>query len=82
MALCGKSNNYSSVDMEVGKELVLGAWDYKGRPAERSKTGGWKAAAMILGHFTQFFSFLLYSIMKSIFIHLIFSRSDKVYNIS
>ncbi|CAO2827264.1 unnamed protein product [Amaranthus hypochondriacus] len=49
MALPGKSNNYSSVDMEVGKELVLGAWDYKGRPAERSKTGGWKAAAMILG---------------------------------
>jgi hypothetical protein len=25
------------------------AWDYKGRPAERSKTGGWTAAAMILG---------------------------------
>ncbi|GLT53402.1 hypothetical protein SLA2020_266740 [Shorea laevis] len=25
------------------------AWDYKGRPAERSETGGWTAAAMILG---------------------------------
>ncbi|KAG6634289.1 hypothetical protein I3843_12G106700 [Carya illinoinensis] len=25
------------------------AWDYKGRPVERSKTGGWIAAAMILG---------------------------------
>ncbi|KAI9174538.1 hypothetical protein LWI28_018770 [Acer negundo] len=25
------------------------AWDYKGRPAERSKTGGWGSAAMILG---------------------------------
>ncbi|KAL8114453.1 hypothetical protein AgCh_021348 [Apium graveolens] len=25
------------------------AWDYKGRPASRSKTGGWAAAAMILG---------------------------------
>ncbi|KAH9777325.1 protein NRT1/ PTR FAMILY 6.3 [Citrus sinensis] len=25
------------------------AWDYKGRPAERSKTGGWTSAAMILG---------------------------------
>ncbi|GMN32722.1 hypothetical protein TIFTF001_003807 [Ficus carica] len=25
------------------------AWDYKGRPAERLKTGGWASAAMILG---------------------------------
>lgn len=25
------------------------AWDYKGRPAVRSTTGGWTAAAMILG---------------------------------
>ncbi|OMO52436.1 Proton-dependent oligopeptide transporter family [Corchorus olitorius] len=25
------------------------AWDYKGRPAERSKSGGWLSAAMILG---------------------------------
>lgn len=25
------------------------AWDYKGRPAERSKSGGWTSAAMILG---------------------------------
>ncbi|WCJ25969.1 Major facilitator superfamily protein [Euphorbia peplus] len=25
------------------------AWDYKGRPAERSRTGGWTSAAMILG---------------------------------
>ncbi|OMO55155.1 Proton-dependent oligopeptide transporter family [Corchorus capsularis] len=25
------------------------AWDYKGRPAERSKSGGWASAAMILG---------------------------------
>lgn len=25
------------------------AWDYKGRPALRSATGGWTASAMILG---------------------------------
>ncbi|XVF52646.1 hypothetical protein PTKIN_Ptkin05aG0035200 [Pterospermum kingtungense] len=25
------------------------AWDFKGRPAERSKSGGWTSAAMILG---------------------------------
>ncbi|XP_059441731.1 protein NRT1/ PTR FAMILY 6.3-like [Corylus avellana] len=30
-------------------ETLPDAWDYKGRPAERSKTGGWTAAAMILG---------------------------------
>ncbi|KAH9777326.1 protein NRT1/ PTR FAMILY 6.3 [Citrus sinensis] len=32
----------------MGKTLP-DAWDYKGRPAERSKTGGWTSAAMILG---------------------------------
>ncbi|MED6193744.1 hypothetical protein PIB30_022375 [Stylosanthes scabra] len=30
-------------------DTIPDAWDYKGRPAERSKTGGWGAAAMILG---------------------------------
>ena len=30
-------------------ETIPDAWDYQGRPAERSKTGGWAAAAMILG---------------------------------
>ncbi|KAF2299016.1 hypothetical protein GH714_029949 [Hevea brasiliensis] len=32
----------------LGKTLP-DAWDYKGRPAEGSKTGGWGSAAMILG---------------------------------
>ncbi|XP_009333599.2 protein NRT1/ PTR FAMILY 6.3 [Pyrus x bretschneideri] len=32
-----------------GKITLPDAWDYKGRPAERSKTGGWTAATMILG---------------------------------
>ena len=54
MALPGKANNLNSVDIEVGKDLVSDAWDCNGRPANRSETGGWKAAAMILGHF--FFS--------------------------
>ncbi|RVW50728.1 Protein NRT1/ PTR family 6.3 [Vitis vinifera] len=30
-------------------DTILDAWDYKGRPAERSRTGGWMSAAMILG---------------------------------
>lgn len=30
-------------------QTIPDAWDYKGRPAVRSKTGGWAAAAMILG---------------------------------
>ncbi|OVA11037.1 Proton-dependent oligopeptide transporter family [Macleaya cordata] len=32
-----------------GMKTISDAWDYKGRPAERSKTGGWLSAAMILG---------------------------------
>ncbi|CAK9321624.1 unnamed protein product, partial [Citrullus colocynthis] len=31
------------------KAVLPDAWDYKGRPADRSKTGRWTAAAMILG---------------------------------
>jgi len=34
---------------ETQQKSVLDAWDYKGQPAQRSKTGGWVAAAMILG---------------------------------
>lgn len=30
-------------------DLLLDAWDYKGRPADRASTGGWVSAAMILG---------------------------------
>lgn len=37
-------------NMEVGSDdTVPDAWDYKGRLADRTKTGGWKSAAMILG---------------------------------
>ncbi|KAF3951577.1 hypothetical protein CMV_022790 [Castanea mollissima] len=38
----------SDLPQTQGKTLP-DTWDYKGRPAERSKTGGWTAAAMILG---------------------------------
>ncbi|XP_028790966.1 protein NRT1/ PTR FAMILY 6.3-like [Neltuma alba] len=34
---------------ETMSETVPDAWDFKGRPALRSKSGGWTAAAMILG---------------------------------
>ncbi|XP_050229487.1 protein NRT1/ PTR FAMILY 6.3 [Mercurialis annua] len=30
-------------------KTILDAWDYKGRPADKSKTGGWGSSAMILG---------------------------------
>ncbi|KAJ8764207.1 hypothetical protein K2173_005387 [Erythroxylum novogranatense] len=30
-------------------KIIKDAWDYKGRPANSSKTGGWTSAAMILG---------------------------------
>nr|WIW76701.1 putative anion transporter of NRT1/PTR family [Suaeda altissima] len=43
------AHNITSMDMEIGKDIVCDAWDYKGRPAARSKTGGWQSAAMILG---------------------------------
>ncbi|KAB2088675.1 hypothetical protein ERO13_A03G009200v2 [Gossypium hirsutum] len=37
-----------SLPITQGKTLP-DAWDYKGHPAERSTTGGWTSAAMILG---------------------------------
>ncbi|EOY24390.1 Nitrate transporter 1.1 isoform 2 [Theobroma cacao] len=37
-----------SFPVTQGKTLP-DAWDYKGSPAERSKSGGWTSAAMILG---------------------------------
>lgn len=37
-----------SLPQTQGKTLS-DAWDYKGRPADRLKTGGWASAAMILG---------------------------------
>ncbi|KAI4327103.1 hypothetical protein L6164_019603 [Bauhinia variegata] len=33
---------------ETHGKTVADAWDYKGRPAEKAKTGGWTSAAMIL----------------------------------
>ncbi|MBA0644700.1 hypothetical protein Goklo_028826 [Gossypium klotzschianum] len=37
-----------SLPTTQGKTLP-DAWDYKGHPSERSKSGGWTSAAMILG---------------------------------
>uniref|UniRef100_A0A7C8ZFC9 Nitrate/chlorate transporter n=1 Tax=Opuntia streptacantha TaxID=393608 RepID=A0A7C8ZFC9_OPUST len=39
----------SSMEVNNSDETVSDAWDYKGRPAVHSTTGGWKSAAMILG---------------------------------
>lgn len=35
-------------------KVIPDAWDYKGRPALRSTSGGWAGAAMILGNFFSF----------------------------
>ncbi|KAJ4839978.1 hypothetical protein Tsubulata_033153, partial [Turnera subulata] len=42
------TNKIMSLPETQGKTLP-DAWDYKGRPADRSKTGGWISSAMILG---------------------------------
>lgn len=34
---------------EIEGKILPDAWDYKGHPADRSTTGGWTSAAMILG---------------------------------
>nr|XP_043606749.1 protein NRT1/ PTR FAMILY 6.3-like isoform X2 [Erigeron canadensis] len=39
---------HEAEEAQVGKTLP-DAWDYKGKPAVRSTTGGWGSAAMILG---------------------------------
>lgn len=36
-------------------QTIQDAWDCKGHPAERSKTGGWTSSAMILGTLFLFF---------------------------
>ncbi|KAG7028379.1 Protein NRT1/ PTR FAMILY 6.3 [Cucurbita argyrosperma subsp. argyrosperma] len=41
--------NNNAFSQSQSKPTLPDAWDYKGRPADRSKTGGWTAAAMILG---------------------------------
>ncbi|KAK9698751.1 hypothetical protein RND81_08G128300 [Saponaria officinalis] len=49
MAIPGAKISVESTDVEIGKDYLTDAWDYKARPADRSHTGGWKAAAMIVG---------------------------------
>jgi len=46
---------------ETQGKTLPDAWDYKGRPAERSKTGGWTSAAMILGYSFLSFSMIFIS---------------------
>jgi len=50
----------SSMEVNSSDETVSDAWDYKGRPAVHSTTGGWKSAAMILGPVCFFFLCLLF----------------------
>ena len=46
----------SSVLPETIQEKTLpDAWDYTGKPAIKAKTGGWVAAAMILGQCSVLF---------------------------
>jgi hypothetical protein len=39
-------------------DVLLDAWDFKGRPAPRATTGRWGAAAMILGTYLPTYTFL------------------------
>lgn len=42
-------------------KTIQDAWDYKGRPAKRTTTGGWTSATMILGRsVTYAYSFILF----------------------
>lgn len=43
-----------SLPETIGK-TVPDAWDFKGRPADKSKSGGWAAASMILGLIHTFY---------------------------
>ena len=43
-------------EIDESEKILNDAWDYKGRPAVRFKTGGWAAAAMILGIVLSFSS--------------------------
>lgn len=47
---------------ENQRQLVSDAVDYEGNPADRTASGGWVAATLILGEFLHYFS--TYSIIK------------------
>lgn len=36
------------MSIDTKSQILLDAWDFQGRPADRLKTGGWASAAMIL----------------------------------
>lgn len=48
----------SSLPEVDGGKVLSDAWDYKGRPAVRSSTGGWASASTILGLFHILLFFL------------------------
>jgi hypothetical protein len=64
LPLCEKRRGSEMVGMlpetnaAAKAEVLLDAWDFKGRPAARSTTGRWGAAAMILGRPVRPSSFL------------------------
>lgn len=43
------THNQMSTLPQTQGQTIQDAWDCKGSPAERSKTGGWTSSAMILG---------------------------------
>lgn len=47
---------------------IADALDYKGFPADRSKTGGWVPAALILGLFSHFVKYDLLAFVSKAFI--------------
>lgn len=49
LVVLAKANMVGLPETDGPGEILSDAWDYKGRPAIRSRSGGWTSAAMILG---------------------------------
>ena len=53
---------YQTMSLPVTQGKILpDAWDFKGIPAERSKSGGWTSAAMILGLSSLFLIWIFFA---------------------
>lgn len=50
-------------------ELLDGYVDYKGYPSKRSKSGGWRSAAFILGQETRL-SLYIFLLTKRVLVHM------------
>lgn len=49
-SLLDSSHSEATADTAMG-DAVAGAVDYRGRPASRAATGGWKSSVFVMGTF-------------------------------